>query len=151
MKKYLLDTNTLSDLENQDEPCHKSLHRHLSLLEDEDEAFGSVLSLYEMQYGAANSSTEEHRTRMLSTIQSVRQSFPFIPLSETGAEIFGSLKSQYRNITNIKSKNIARNNIDFMLAASAIENNAILVSTDGIYQTIRTFRNDFVCEDWTSK
>jgi predicted nucleic acid-binding protein len=54
MKKYLLDTDIITYLEEKDSPFHASVKSRLSSLSDVDEVYISVLTLYEMHYGIAS-------------------------------------------------------------------------------------------------
>jgi len=80
---------------------------------------------------------------------SLKESFTLLPLTEGGAEIFGDLKTSYREITGISQKAISSHNVDFMLVGSAIAEEAILVSNDTIFQTIHKNNKDFRFENWT--
>ena len=53
MKKYLLDSDIITYLEEKDSMFHASVKSNLSRLSDDDEVYISVLALYEMHYGIA--------------------------------------------------------------------------------------------------
>ena len=53
MKLYLLDSDILTYLEQQDSPLHKPVAQRLSQLDDSDEVLISIISFYEMQYGVS--------------------------------------------------------------------------------------------------
>lgn len=45
--KYLLDTNIVSDLFDEESPSYTQTQNKLRLLQDEDEVYVSVLTLYD--------------------------------------------------------------------------------------------------------
>ena len=59
MNKYLLDSDILTYLEQQESPLHGKVRQHLSELHDDDQVMVSILSLYEMHYGLSWASDEE--------------------------------------------------------------------------------------------
>ena len=77
------------------------------------------------------------------------QNISILPLSEKASEIFGELKEQYQQYKNLGKKALKKHNIDLIIAATAIEFEAILVSNDSIFEDIGKFRKDFEWEDWT--
>jgi predicted nucleic acid-binding protein len=52
MTKYLLDTNIPVYLEDPDSPFHHPVKERCQQLQDEDQVYVSVLSLYELYYEA---------------------------------------------------------------------------------------------------
>ena len=53
MTKYLLDTNIPVYLEDPDSSFHHPVKERCQQLQDEDQVFVSVLSLYELYYAVA--------------------------------------------------------------------------------------------------
>ncbi|MDU9050070.1 MAG: hypothetical protein Q3M30_14585 [Candidatus Electrothrix sp. Rat3] len=51
--RYLLDSNTTSELYDTDASHHSSILGHLGALTDRDQVCISILSLYELEYGWA--------------------------------------------------------------------------------------------------
>ncbi|MBF0552906.1 MAG: hypothetical protein HQK60_20515 [Deltaproteobacteria bacterium] len=83
-------------------------------------------------------------------------SFPIVPLSLQGAEEFGELKNEYRKKiekTGISKGNLQKrlkgDTVDLIMAGSAMAENAIFVSNDGIFEEIQEIRPNFLLEDWT--
>ena len=72
-----------------------------------------------------------------------------IPLSIDGAAIFGQIKKVYKDKTGTEGKKLEKNNIDLMLASSAISENAVLVSNDNIFKVIKDIHHNFHFENWT--
>jgi len=148
MKKYLLDTNIFSYLGNDESPHHTSTMRHLSNVPNGSEIYISILTLYEFQYGIALAPPKEAEN-LIKSKDSFRQLFQPLDLTESGSECFGNLKSAYKTHTGINQKAIERHTIDFMLASIAVSENAIFVSNDDIFQTIKKLNSDFQLENWT--
>jgi predicted nucleic acid-binding protein len=74
----------------------------------------------------------------------------FVPLTEEGAKIFGELKSKYQKHFGLKKKALSQNSIDMILASTAIEIGAILVSNDKIFEKIQEIQPDLQLENWTT-
>ncbi len=89
---------------------------------------------------------------MQLAIQSVKNEFQIVSLTEIGAKFFADIKEQYRDKKNIGKKALIKHNIDLMIAATAIEIGAILITNDTkdkIPAIIKSFQTDFEWEDWT--
>ena len=56
--RFLLDSDSLSDLFNTSAPSYEAILRRLSALEDSDRVLTSILAVYELEYGHANAPTE---------------------------------------------------------------------------------------------
>lgn len=154
MTKYLLDTDIVSYLCDPKFPSHELILLKLRSLPDEDEVFISILTLYELEYGVS-CGTPDLVTMLSETEKMLLNRFPVIPLSRTGAKIFGEIKYTYRKKieANYKSKNelerhLQKRNVDFIIASSAIETGSILVSNDTIFPKLREIRSNFMTENW---
>ncbi len=148
MSKYLLDSNILAVLEAQDHPHHTAVKRRLSQLQDSDEVYFSVLTLYEYEYSIAES--QEPLTQSLQDMKkTLLETFPFFPLTEEGATVYGKIKAGYKKQTGIDKKALKRHSVDFMLASSALVEEAIFVSGDRIFERIAEFEPRFQWENWT--
>ncbi len=146
--KYLLDTNILSYLEEQASPFHAKTKARLARLADNDEVFLSLLTLYELRYSVSVSAPEKAR-RLEALVRSYREQFPVLPLTEQGADIFGAIKAKYRRERpGINQKALDQHNIDFILASSAIAEDAVLVSNDKIFLAIRDIEPALRLENW---
>jgi predicted nucleic acid-binding protein len=153
-KKFLLDTCALSALKQPSANHHRQYVSKLSSLDDSDQLYISMISLYEMEYGARHIRDKypEMALEMKLAIQSVKDEFIILNLSHKGASIFADIKEQYQTKKGIGKKALIRHNADFMIVATAIEAGAILVTNDTkdqIPEIIQSFRNDFDWEDWT--
>ncbi len=150
MKKYLLDSDIITYLEEKSSSFHSAVVSHLSSLSDDDEVYISILTLYEMQYGIACVKEEPGKHKKFLAVQeSIKRRFTILSLSEKGAEIYGDIKALYRKKTGIKSKPIKKHDVDFILASTAVEYGLILVSNDSIFQQIKNISNNLQVENWT--
>jgi len=59
MKKYLFDSDTISDLYDQFSKGHLKIFEKLSSKNSTDEVYISILTLYEFEYGYANAPDEK--------------------------------------------------------------------------------------------
>jgi predicted nucleic acid-binding protein len=117
--KYLLDSNTVSDIYNPSSGNHNSVIKKLLALEESDDIFISVLTLYEFEYAFANSPAHK-KAEIKATIQQIQQDLIVLPLSPTAAEIFGDLKKLFKELRKINPENLKKHTIDLMIAASAL-------------------------------
>lgn len=146
--KYLLDTNILSYLEEQSSPFHAKTRERLSRLSDDDDIFIPILILYELWYSVSAATPEKAKT-LDAVIRSYLDQFPILHITERGAEVFGDIKAKYREQRpGINPKALDRHNIDFILASSAITEDAVLVSNDKIFPTIRDIIPTLKLENW---
>ena len=148
MAKYLLDANILAILEAQDHPFHTAVFTRFSRLQDHDEVYLSILTLYEYEYSIAEAKTEL-AVSLRAIQQTLLDTFTFLPLTESGAVRYGQIKSAYKKQTGIHKNAIKRHNLDFMLASTPLAAGVILVSGDRIFEQIRVAEPDFQWEDWT--
>jgi predicted nucleic acid-binding protein len=65
-----------------------------------------------------------------------------------GAEIYGEIKILYEKHTGIGKKEIKRHTVDLILASTAIDANAVIVSDDRIFKTIKDFYPSLLVENW---
>jgi predicted nucleic acid-binding protein len=145
--RYLLDSDTLSDLYEPASPGHTGVARRLAQLSDADKVFISILALYEVEYGYANA-PEGKKALIRQRIADMRGDFEILPLTPEAARLFGSLKaalSQFRGLSNEKSK---IHNIDVMLAATAVTESCTLISADSIYGDLQKADPMLQIENW---
>lgn len=150
MNRFLPDTNTLSSLMQKKAAHHATISAKFSSLNDEDEVYVSIVSLYEMEYGARHAKDANLANEMRLAIESVKNSFTIVNLTEEGAKIFAEIKERYKQETQLGKKAIIKHNADLMIASTAIEMGAILVSNDhNMFKTIQKFESNFYWQDWT--
>lgn len=149
MKKYVLDSDILTYLEQQDSPSHGKVRQRLSQLHDDDEVMISILSLYEMHYGLSWASDDE-RSALSRTVDSIASKFIVVGLSQSGAMIFGDLKAAYRRTIGIAPDALKRNDIDLLIASTALAQDAVLVSNDRLFEKIKDINPNFQLENWAA-
>lgn len=147
MKKYLLDTNIITYLEDTYSSFYESIKRRMALLADNDEVYISVLTFYEIEYGVALVKNTKYALLDLKTAADTN--FNVLPLLKEGAYFFGQLKMLYREKTGISKAAIERHNIDFVLAASALAEEAVMISNDSIFEKIKEVYPGLQFENWT--
>lgn len=146
--KYLFDSNTISDLYDTTSKHHSKIVEKLNAFDDADSVAISIVSIYELEYAYCNA-PDDKKVIIRNDINHLQSHFEIMPLSLSGAEIFGVLKKKLRDSRMISKENIKKHNIDIMLASCAICENYILISADGIYQDLKQFSDLFYLEDWT--
>ena len=148
MSIYLLDTNIISYLEDSNSSFYNILIDKIGSLDDSDIVSISVLSLYEYEYSITHADGIL-REELQKTKNTIKEIFQVLPLSIEGAEIFGELKNAYLNKTGINKKAVNRHNVDFMLASTAIIENAVMVSNDNIFKKLTEINPELQYENWT--
>lgn len=86
MKKYLLDSDTVSDLYDQFSESHIRIFEKLSSLENTDKVYISVLTLYKFEYGHANA-PDEKKSAVRKKIEDAQQDFGILSLSREGSNL----------------------------------------------------------------
>jgi predicted nucleic acid-binding protein len=147
MPRYILDTNILTDLEYPDTPAYHIIMNKIGSLSEESEVFFSIISAYEYQHGIAKAS-EPLAENLKNAWETFIDLFDVLPLTLEGARLYGEIKSQYENHTGIGKTEIKRHTVDFILAGTAIEMDAVVVSDDRIFQTIKDFYPSLRFENW---
>lgn len=145
--RYLLDSDTLSDLYEPASPGHGPVARRIAALADEDVIFLSILSLYEWEYGYANA-PDELKGVIRQRISAIQTDFPVLPLTPEAARLFGGLKARLRTIRQLSKKASKSHNVDIMLAATAITEGCTLVSGDSIYTDLQQLDPTLGVENW---
>ena len=115
--RYLLDTNICIYI-RQSRP-EQVLRRFRKLRPGE--AALSVITYGELLYGAANSA---HRTTALERLRELVQLLPALPLPETAAETYGTIRAE------LESKGEMIGNNDLWIAAHALASGLTLVTNN---------------------
>lgn len=63
-------------------------------------------------------------------------------------DIFGKIKAKYKEETGINTKALKKNDLDFLIASTAISQGSILVSNDGIFGDIVDYELGLEFEEW---
>jgi predicted nucleic acid-binding protein len=148
MKTYLVDINIISYLADTESPFHENVRRRFKMLHEKDAVTLSILGLYELQYGISKAGEADLSPGILKTKKKVCDSLPVVPLSVRGAEIFGEVKTRYQKAFRLQRNVLARDTVDLMIASSAIETGAVLVSHDQIFRKIAQIQSNFEVQDW---
>jgi predicted nucleic acid-binding protein len=141
MARYLLDTNIVSYLLDTASTFHGVVHRHLAALGDGDEVALSVLSLYELHHWFA------HDPARQASAEEVIRDFTLLPLPERGAELFGALMRDLR--AGGPRQRVERHAVDCMIAVTALEHRAVLVSNDALFERVAALMPVLELGSWT--
>lgn len=147
MAKYLLDSNIITALEDPDKPGFMLVTERLLVLAEHDEVCISILAAYEYKHGIAKAS-EELKESLQKSWDDFEERFAIVPLSLDGAELYGTLKAEYEKHTGASKRALMERTVDLILASTAIEHEAVLVSDDRIFHTIREFTPSLQVENW---
>lgn len=148
--KYLLDTNILIYLKDPYSEHYDIVGRNfLGKLANESEVYVSLLTLYEVEVGVSLASTSEVKDLMQDTIELIETHFEVFPLTREEAKLFGDLKAAYIKAYGMKAKAAKRDDIDLILASTAIIEGAILVSNDSVFNKLQVINSNLRYENWT--
>lgn len=148
---YLLDTNIISYLTDPNSPHRESVKKHLMALTHEDTISVSIITLYELSYGLHSyKSTKESIELFKQGIHFIEQYLEVLPLHVQEIDIFGKLKAKYKDATGIQNKANKKNDLDFLIVATAIHHNAILISNDMIFDKLFEIEPRIKYENWVS-
>lgn len=145
--RYLIDSDILSDLYEVTSPDHQSVIRRVASLEEDDDLSISVLALYELEYGHANS-TDEKKPSLRRRIENVRSRFFIHGLSAEAAELFGRLKKALIDSKQLGKKASRYHNIDLILAATAVTESCTLVSADSLFGDLQKLEPRIILQNW---
>ncbi|MCK4761510.1 MAG: type II toxin-antitoxin system VapC family toxin [Candidatus Aminicenantes bacterium] len=148
MNRYILDADFLSALEDSDSPGYKKIFEKLSSLPDEDEVCMSIISIYEYYYGVFNAPDKRLAEELRRAKDTLVQLFKILPLSLEGAERYGKIKAEYKKRTGTTRVGMRRHNVDIILAGTALEQDAVIVSQDKIFSRIQEFEQRLQVENW---
>jgi predicted nucleic acid-binding protein len=147
MKKYLFDSNSISDLYDQFSKGHLKIFEKLSSLKGTDDVYISILTLYEFEYGYANA-PDEKKTAVRKKIEDAQKDFEVLLLPKEGSQLFGVLNKAIKDSRKLNKESVNKHNIDIMLATTAMVENCILVSADSIYVEIQRLNSKLIVENW---
>jgi predicted nucleic acid-binding protein len=142
MARYLLDTNVVSYLADTTSPFHASAHGRLAALADGDEVALSVLSLFELHHWFA------YRPADRQVVEELVRDFVVLPVPVAGAERFGSMMRGLRG--GLSRREVQRHALDGMIAVTALERDATLVSNDALFARLAVLDPALRVIDWTS-
>jgi predicted nucleic acid-binding protein len=148
MRRYILDSDFLTALEDSDSPEYKKISEKLSSLPDEDKVCVSIISMYEYYYGISNATDESLSQQLLRAKDTLLEFFTILPLTLKGGELYGKIKAEYKKRTGTTRGDMRRHNVDIILASTALEKNAVIVSQDKIFLKIQEFKPELQIENW---
>ncbi len=140
--RYLIDTNILSYLVDTASPFHRPVRDRLAALADEDEVALSILSLYELHHWFA------HQPARQAAADAIIGDFVILPLPEAGAPRFGALTRAL--CAGARPHDPQRAAIDCMIAVTAIEHGAVLVSGDTLFPRLTRLAPELRVENWAA-
>jgi|GEM_PF-801730 len=153
-RTYLLDTNIISYLTDSKSPYRNAVKEKLFSLSEDDRVAVSIVTLYELAYGLAtfekSKKDKNNRDEKLfeSGIEFIKEYLDIFPLSVEEIDIFGKIKAKYKEQTGINTKALKKNDLDFLIASTAISQGAVLVSNDGIFGDIVEYGFGLEFEEW---
>ncbi len=147
MRRYLLDSNTVSDFYDKSSAGHPRIANRLLSLQSDDSAYLSILTLYELEYGFANAPPAKTAV-VRQKLTNAQRDFEILPLSKPGATLFGVLQKPLKEARRLSKENLKKHSIDVMIMATAITNHCILVSADAIYIELQRFNVGLQLENW---
>ena len=86
---------------------------------------------------------------MRETLQLIDTHFTILPITRQGAKLFGELKVDYIRKYGIKTKTAKRDDVDLILASTAVTEDAIMVSNDSVFSKLQIINPDLKYENWT--
>ena len=101
----------------------------------------SILSLYELHHWFAYDPSAR------TAADEIIREFSILPLPETGAVRFGALMRDLRD--SIPRVEVQRRAVDCMIAITALENDAVLVSNDALFKDLAALCPALQIADWT--
>jgi len=151
---YLLDTNIISYLTDSKSPYRNAVKEKLFSLSEKDRVAVSIITLYELAYGLATLEKSKKDKNNIneklfeSGIEFIKEYLDIFPLSVEEIDIFGKIKAKYKEQTGINTKALKKNDLDFLIASTAISQGAVLVSNDGIFGDIVEYEFGLEFEEW---
>ena len=90
-QKFLLDTNAVIALTQQESSDDKKVVIKIASLQKNTKLYISILSIYEMEYGAAHASESItiDKTKLAIQLLKTEDKITILPLTMQGAQIFG--------------------------------------------------------------
>ncbi len=147
MTCYLLDSNIVTALEDQDKPGFELVTAKLASLTDEDDVCISILTAYEYQHGIARA-PDSLKDDLRRSWNSFEDNFRIVPLTLEGARRYGELKVEYERQTGVGRRSLREKTVDLILAGTALELGAVVVSDDRVFRTLQAIEPAIQTENW---
>jgi len=148
MKKYLLDTNIISYLENPNKDEYWKVIDNLASLWNDDIVHISMLSIFEYQSSIELVKDDTLKKILTDKKNELLKIFQIENLKLNQEIIFWELQKWYLDKTWSNTKSAKKHTVDLMLASQCISEDIILVSNDNIFKIIAEFRDDFKHQNW---
>jgi len=149
MTRYLLDTNIISALGDKNARTHQSCLAGLNQLQEGDELCVSILTLFELDYGIA-AAPPEIAVELRRNKAEILSLYTILWLSLETSTRFGQLKAAYKTHVGAKKKTMKGHIVDMILACTALEHDAVLVSNDSLFPLLNKMAPAFRMERWSS-
>jgi predicted nucleic acid-binding protein len=133
--KYLFDSNTVNDLYEEDNENYPKLWGKITSLKKTDEVYISIFTQCELEYGLENA-FNDCKEMIRDKITNIESDFIILPAQGDIAKYYGKIKKALKEKRGIGRENLKKHNIDLLIASTAISEECILVSSDGIFQDI---------------
>lgn len=146
MTRYLLDSNILEYLQNGDSLYHTKCVDQFTCVIQKDLCV-SLLTIYELDYSIAAAS-ESLALELKQTRIDILDTFTLLPLSLIASPTYARLKSAYKTQFQSKTKAMKSHTVDVILAATAIEYDAVMVSADHIFAQLQSIEPKLRVENW---
>ena len=151
MSNYLLDTNIISYLTDPNSVYREKVKAKLLSLSAKDSVSVSIITLYELAYGLHSYKNGNDKGIFQKGIQFITEYLNIMPLDVEEIDIFGKLKASYKTATGITTKDNKKNDLDFLIIATAINHDVILVSNDvKILDKLSKIEPKLQYENWIS-
>ncbi|MBN2824124.1 MAG: PIN domain-containing protein [Campylobacterales bacterium] len=149
MANYLLDTNIISYLDDNQSPYYKNVYNQFKKLKGHDNLSLSILSIFEYQSSIASIEDIKLKNALIERKKLYTDFFNILPLSLEVGEMFASLLIKYKKNTGIPTQALKKHNFDFIIASTAIVNQHTLVSNDNIFLNIQKLNSSLQLENWS--
>jgi len=95
-----------------------------------------------------NSQNDSQKNEISKNIVLIQKFCEIVPLDLKEMELYADLKVLYKKHTGINKKSMKKNDLDILIASTAIAENAILISDDGIFEKLSEIEPKFKWENW---
>jgi len=153
MSNYILDTNIISYLIDNNSNFHLDTINFIKSLNNSDEISISIITLIELEYALVSIDEIALKEKFKLKIEKLKNELNIYNINLEVPKIYASLKNKYKQSVGINSKNLKKDDMDILIASIAIANSAILVSSDKIFEKLSQISNlkhiNFLNPDFT--
>ena len=146
MARFILDSDILSYLDDSSSPFHSMCLDRFSQCAEEELCI-SIMTVLEIDYRLAGCDKAQ-----LPALQEFRKdivnTFRLLPLSLSLSRRFGNLKAAFKFFSKAKSNTMKGHTVDIILAATALEYDAVMVSNDRIFLLLKEVEPALKIENW---